>query len=68
AHSARMCHNLFAVSLFSHIDFTTNKEPRRLFSATSVSYFFGLFCYSPIDFNIDFDQFQFGLDFKAKTA
>lgn len=42
-----MCHNLYAVDVVSHLHFTTNKEPRRLFSAVSVSLFSGLFCYSP---------------------
>ena len=45
-----MCHNLYAVDVVSHLHFTTNKEPRRLFSAVSVSPFCGLFCYSPFPF------------------
>ena len=48
AHSACMCHNLFAVMYFSHIYFTTNKKPRRPFWATLTSCFSGLFCYSPV--------------------
>ena len=47
AHSACMCHNLFAVMYFSHIYFTTNKKPGRPFWATLASCFLGLFCYSP---------------------
>lgn len=47
AHSACMCHNLFAVMYFSHIYFTTNEKPRRPFWATLASCFSGLFCYSP---------------------
>ena len=35
-----------AVKAFSHIDFTTNENPRRLFSATSGPCFFRDFCYS----------------------
>ena len=50
AHSACMCHNLFAVMYFSHIYFTTNKKPRRPFWATLASCFSGLFCYSPFIF------------------
>ena len=41
-----MCHNIFAVDVVSHLHFTTNKEPRRLFSAASVPCFLELFCYS----------------------
>ena len=47
AHSACMCHNLFAVIYFSHNYFTTNEKPRRPFWATLASCFSGLFCYSP---------------------
>ena len=47
AHSACMCHNLFAVICFSHNYFTTNEKPRRPFWATLASCFSGLFCYSP---------------------
>ena len=47
AHSACMCHNLFAVMYFSHNYFTTNEKPRRPFWATLASCFSGLFCYSP---------------------
>lgn len=47
AHSACMCHNLFAVIYFSQIYFTTNRKPRRPFWATLASCFSGLFCYSP---------------------
>ena len=46
AHSACMCHNLFAVIYFSHNYFTTNEKPRRPFWATLASCFSGLFCYS----------------------
>ena len=48
AHSACMCHNLFAVICFSHNYFTTNEKPRRPFWATLASCFSGLFCYSPL--------------------
>lgn len=47
AHSACMCHNLFAVICFSHNYFTTNEKPRRPFWATLASCSSGLFCYSP---------------------
>ena len=40
AHSARMCHNSFAVIYFSQTYFTTNKKPRRPFWAVSTSCFF----------------------------
>ena len=47
AHSACMCHNLFAVICFSHFHFTTNKKPRRPFRAPRLLVFSGPFCYSP---------------------
>ena len=31
------CHNLFAVDVVAHLHLTTNRKPRRLFSAVSVS-------------------------------
>ena len=56
AHSACMCHNLFAVICFSHNYFTTNEKPRRPFWATLASCFSGLFCYSPFGCNpVDYD-------------
>lgn len=36
-----------ALTYLSQQYFTTNKKPRRLFSVTSVSYFWGIFCFSP---------------------
>ena len=51
AHSACMCHNLFAVICFSHNYFTTNEKPRRPFWATLASCFSGLFCYSPLPYS-----------------
>ena len=47
AHSACMCHNLFAVFCFSHFHFTTNKKSRRPFLTPRLLVFSGPFCYSP---------------------
>ena len=53
-----MCHNLSAVFCFSQPHFTTNKKPRRQFSATSVPCFYSAFLLQPL--------FQFGNKF-SKT-
>jgi len=48
AHSACMCHNLFAVICFSHNYFTTNEKPRRPFWATLASCFFEAILLQPL--------------------
>ena len=50
AHSACMCHNLFAVIWLSHFHFTTSKKPRRPFRAPRLLVFSGPFCYSSFCF------------------